>query len=82
MESSGFQSLGVGESKVLYSFNNYLVVFVLVRNEGYITLLWQISQAGVVQHLAVLQHRQTQGKALQLLLELETLLLLPQIQVA
>jgi len=65
-----------------YSFYDYLVVFVLVQNEGYYSTLWQISQAGVVQWLAMLQHRQTQGEAPRLLLELETLLLPTQTQVA
>jgi len=58
------------------------VVFVLVQNEGYKSILWQISQAGVVQQLAALQHCQTQGEALQLLLELKTLPILTPIQVA
>jgi len=58
------------------------VVFILVQNEGYKSILWQISQAEVVQRLAVLQHRQTQGEALWLLLELDTLLLPTPIQVA
>jgi len=58
------------------------MVFVLVRNKGYYSILWQISQAGVVQRLATLQHRQTQGEALQLLLELEKHLLPTQTQVA
>jgi len=65
-----------------YSFYDYLVVFVLVQNEGYNFTLWQTSQAGVVQRLATLQHCQMQGEALQLLLELETLLLSTTIQVA
>jgi len=74
-----FQKLIVSTA---YSLNDYLVVFVLVQNEGYNSILWQISQARVVQRLATLQHRQTQGEAIWLLLELEIHPLPTQIQVA